>query len=315
MNGIINVYKNYGVSSNTLVNKVKKIVGAEKAGHLGTIDVLGEGVLPITIGKGTKLFNYFLNKDKVYRAIFIFGIETDTLDSEGKIINYKYKNISKENIENVLKKFIGRIKQTPPQFSALKINGKKAYELARQGKTANLKEREVNIYEFKILKIVSDIDKVDLKNRFYKFRNDNELKTFDIEKIFDSEIYEFEINCSSGTYIRSLCKDLASALSTYGTMLKIVRTRCGNFKIEDSYSLDDLKNGKYNIITPYQAVDLQEIQINDGQAKDILDGKNIKLKKIYDKSFKLCYNNIFLGIANNSNDGNVKIETLMMVEK
>lgn len=312
--GIIILNKEIGISSNTAVNKVKFIVGAKKAGHLGTLDVLGEGVLPITLNKATRLFNYFLNKDKTYKAVFVFGFETSTLDCEGEITKSKYRKINREEIEKILHKFIGKIKQVPPQFSALKVNGKTAYKLARAGEKVDLKAREVEIYNLKILEDVNEKKKIKLKDRFLQFHDIDLTSNNDIFKALESNMFEFEITCSSGTYIRSLCRDLAKELSIYSTMLCIVRTKCGGFTLEEAKSLDDIKNGDFKIIDADKVIDLPSVFIDKSAEKDILNGKQVKVLPIRENSFKLYSGDTFIGIANNKNEGKIKVETFLKDE-
>ncbi len=214
-NGIIVLNKPTGMSSSLAVQIIKRTIKPNKVGHLGTLDPLGTGILLIAVNKATKLFDEYLNKDKIYKAVFYFGKETDTLDSEGKIIKSNDVNISLNQVNEISKKFEGEFEQLPPQYSAKKINGKKAYELARQGKQVPLKTRHVKIYSCKVLSQMA-------KNTFM-----------------------FEIKCSSGTYIRSICRDIAKELSTYGTMLAIIRTTCGVYTLNDSCTLEDIKNNNY----------------------------------------------------------------------
>ncbi len=217
-NAIINFNKPTGMSSFLAVKKVAKALGVKKAGHMGTLDPYGTGVLLIGVNKGTKLFDEYLKKIKTYIAVFHFGYETNTLDSEGEIINENNIIVTKNEIESVLVGFIGKQNQIPPQFSAKKIGGRKACDVARAGGSVELKPKEINIYNIKLLR---------------EFGENN---------------FQFEISCSAGTYIRSICRDLAYKLSTYGTMLSIIRTKCGVFSIENSCTLDDITFGKINYL-------------------------------------------------------------------
>ncbi len=217
--GLIVLNKPTGMSSNAAVQIIKKTLLPQKIGHMGTLDPLGTGVLVIGINKATKLFEQFLKKDKTYRAIFYFGKETDTIDSEGKIVFANNVSVTYDDVKNVAKKFEGEFYQMPPMYSAKKILGKKAYEYARQGVSVKLQPRKVNIYSCKVLKQIKQ------------------------------NIFLFEINCSGGTYIRSLCRDIAKELSTYGTMLAIIRTKCGEYEIKDSCTLEDIKQGNFNFIS------------------------------------------------------------------
>ncbi len=213
-NAIINLNKPSGMSSFYAVKKVARLLGVKKAGHMGTLDPYGTGILLVGVNKATKLFDEYLKKTKTYLATFHFGYETDTLDSEGTVINENHiKELTNEEIIEIIPKFIGKQNQLPPVFSAKKINGKKAYEMAREGKEVEVKPKEVEIYNIELIR---------------GFGNNN---------------FEFEISCSAGTYIRSLCRDMARELSTYGTMLSIIRTKCGNFNIMDACTLNDVENG------------------------------------------------------------------------
>ena len=214
-NGIIVLNKPTGMSSSLAVQIVKRTLKPNKIGHLGTLDPLGTGMLMLALNKSTKLFDEYLKKNKTYKAVFYFGKETDTLDSEGEVINKNNVDISLEQVKDVVKQFVGDFDQLPPLYSAKKINGKKAYELARQGKDVELKTRRVSIHKCDVLYEVS-------KNTFM-----------------------FEIYCSSGTYIRSICRDIAYRLSTYGTMLSIIRTTCGDYSISDSCTLEEIKSGNF----------------------------------------------------------------------
>lgn len=249
INGIILVNKPRGISSNTVVNIVKKAVNAQKAGHLGTLDVAGEGLLPVTLGKGTKLFDFYLKKDKVYKTVFKFGQTTDTLDLEGQITDSDNKVITIGQIQAVLGKFIGKMAQMPPQYSAKKINGQKAYDLARKGEVADLKPKEIEIYNIRLLKQVED------------------------------NIFELLVHCSSGTYIRSLVRDIATELSTFGVMLSIQRTKCGEFELEGSFTLEEIKGGKYNIIKLDSLFEFEEIHFTDTETEKVLNGVWINTNK------------------------------------
>ena len=212
-NGIIALNKPTGMSSSLAVSIVKRILHPNKIGHLGTLDPLGTGVLLLAVNKGTKLFDLYLNKKKTYRAVFKFGIETETFDSEGKITKENDCTLNYEEVSAVTKYFLGEQDQLPPLYSAKKVNGKKAYELARQGKTVELKTRRVNVFRFDCL--------------------------YELEK----NTFMFEIECSAGTYIRSLCRDIATKLSTYGTMVSIIRTKCGVLCLNDCCTLEEIRNG------------------------------------------------------------------------
>ncbi len=216
MDGIIIINKPKEYTSHDVVAKVKNIC-KEKVGHTGTLDPMATGVLPLLIGEGTKLSEYITNHDKIYIATIKLGIKTDTLDSEGKIIEKQevdLKKISTEQVNKVLKTFLGKQKQTPPMYSAIKIKGKKLYEYAREGKKVEIPEREIEVYEIELLKIEND------------------------------EI-SFKVHCSKGTYIRSLCEDIATKLGTVGYMKELERVKVGEYEINQAINLKEIEeNGQ-----------------------------------------------------------------------
>lgn len=274
-NAILLLNKPANVSSNKAVNTVKHILGASKAGHLGTLDVLGEGLLPITLNKATKLFDFFLDKDKEYITTFKFGQTSPTLDLEGPLTDEDINlDITEAQILSILPKFIGKQNQIPPQYSAKKVNGQKAYDLARKGKEAKLKPKQIEIYDIKLLQKCG-------KNTF-----------------------KFKIHCSSGTFIRSICRDLAEQLSTCGIMLNIIRTRCGIFKIEDSYTISDIEKDKYSLINPEILFDLPILQINDQQFSLLQNGVQIVIPN---GKYKLFYEKEFLGIGESNQENKLKM--------
>lgn len=214
MDGIIVINKEKGCTSHDVVYKVKKLL-KEKVGHTGTLDPNATGVLPLLIGKGTGLSQYLINHDKKYIATIKLGMKTDTADIEGKVVEeiaVDNSIFNSKKISAVLKEMIGKQKQRPPMYSAIKVNGKKLYEYARSGKTVEIPEREIEIYDLNLL-------------------------DFNVE---DKTIV-FEIFCSKGTYIRTVCEQLANKLGTFGYMKELNRTRVGEFRIEDSVNIEELE--------------------------------------------------------------------------
>lgn len=212
MNGIILVNKPKNCTSHDVVYKVRKIV-KEKVGHTGTLDPLAEGVLPLLIGKGTLCSKYLIEHDKEYEIVLKLGISTETMDGEGKVIENKEVEeelLDKKHVEEILESFVGKQKQTPPIYSAIKVKGKKLYEYARRGEKVEIPKREIEIYEIKLIAI----------NR-------------------EKKEIEFKVSCSKGTYIRSLCTDIAKKLGTIGYMSELKRLKVGNFKIEDTIIIDE----------------------------------------------------------------------------
>lgn len=215
MDGIIIINKPKGCTSHDIVYKIKKMLN-EKVGHTGTLDPMAEGVLPILVGKGTLASKYLINHDKKYIVELQLGTKTDTADSEGKIVEQQPVNkelLTTENIEKILQSFIGKQEQIPPIYSAIKINGKKLYEYARKGQEVELKPRQIEIYNIKLL-------------------------NYSVEE----KQIKFEVFCGKGTYIRSLCEDIATKFETVGYMKSLKRIQVGDFKIEDSITIDELNN-------------------------------------------------------------------------
>ena len=210
INGIVVLNKPTGMNSMKAVKQVQYKLGAKKAGHLGTLDPMGTGILLIALGKATKLFEKHLNVKKTYRACFKFGVETDTLDSDGTITKKIDCDINMQQLKKVCSSFVGKYEQTPPIYSAKKVNGKKAYDLARAGQQVTLKTKLIEIFSLEIIKQI------------------------------DKNTFLFEIECSSGTYIRSLCRDIANKLNTCATMVAIIRTKSGDYSLENSTTLQDL---------------------------------------------------------------------------
>ena len=264
--GIVLVNKPKGISSNKVVNIVKYKLGAKKCGHLGTLDLEGEGLLPITVNHATKLFDYFLQKDKTYETEFVFGFETDTLDTSGKIIKEGDVNFSEEDLKREISSMTTKYMQMPPQYSAKKVNGQVGYKMARKGEAINLQPKEVEITEFKILKKIND------------------------------NTYRFKITCSSGTYIRSVCRDLAYRLGTYGSMQCILRTRCGGFYLKDAFSIDEIKNGKYTIIPCQDLFDYDIIKLDKEEFFKLSNGQ-ILSKELKDGKYRIFFESEFLGIG------------------
>ena len=215
MDGIIIINKTKGCTSHDIVYKIKKMLN-EKVGHTGTLDPMAEGVLPILIGKGTLASKYLINHDKKYIVELQLGTKTDTADGEGRIVKQQPVNkeiLTTKNIEKILQSFVGKQEQIPPIYSAIKINGKKLYEYARKGQEIELKPRKIEIYNIKLI-------------------------NYSVEE----KQIKFEVFCGKGTYIRSLCEDIAIKFGTVGYMKSLKRIQVGDFKIEDSITIDELNN-------------------------------------------------------------------------
>ena len=249
MIGFYNILKPTGVSSGFVVNKIKRITN-EKVGHLGTLDPSASGVLSIAVGKATKFFDYFLNKDKEYVALAKFGVLTNTLDSDGEILKREDVQVSLEDIKKVLPSLCGKVDQIPPIFSSKNVNGERAYDLARQGKQVVLEPKKVQIYSIKA------------------------------EKLTQNNLFRIKIHCSSGTYVRSIIRDIAEKIGTVATTVCIIRTCSGKFEISDSITLDELaENPEKHLIKINSILNLPEIELSFLQAKDLFSGKEIMLDR------------------------------------
>ncbi len=218
MDGIIVINKPKGITSREVVNKVCKLLNTKKVGHTGTLDPIATGVLVLCVGKATKLVETLTSNDKEYVATVKLGILTDTLDTDGTIIEKKSVNLDKDKLVNVLNSFIGTYNQEVPIYSAVKVNGKKLYEYARAKKEVTIPKRMVEIKKIKLIE-------------------------------FGNDYYKFKVTVSKGTYIRSLIKDINDKLGVIGVMSDLVRTKQGKFSINNSYTLENMENNNYNVLT------------------------------------------------------------------
>lgn len=212
MNGIINVYKEKGYTSHDVVAVLRKIAGQKKIGHTGTLDPDATGVLPVCLGRATKLCDLLTDRDKTYEAVLLLGKTTDTQDISGAILKEQPTgHLNEAEVTKVIESFKGTYDQIPPMYSALKVNGKKLYELAREGKTVERKSRKVTIYQIHI-------------------------KEIQLPRV------RMEVTCSKGTYIRTLCHDIGNLLGTGGCMEELTRTKVGRFELKDSLKLEELRD-------------------------------------------------------------------------
>lgn len=270
MNGILIVNKSKGYTSHDIVAKVKKITG-EKVGHTGTLDPLATGVLPLLIGKGTLCSKYLINHDKTYKVLLKLGIKKNTGDEEGEILekdNVDKLLLEEENIKKILEDFIGEQEQIPPIYSAIKVKGKKLYEYARKHQEVTIEPRRITIYSINLLNINHE----------------------------NKEI-EFNVSCSKGTYIRSLCEDIAKKIGTVGYMKELQRTQVGIFKIEDSISVENLneENIKQNIITIETIFKhLSNIELDKRKLALFLNGVKLTTN-IKDGIYKIYHDEQFIG--------------------
>lgn len=281
LDGIIILNKHKGCTSHDVVAKTKRLL-KEKVGHTGTLDPNATGVLPLLVGQGTKLSAYLIEHDKEYIATLKLGEKRDTADSEGAIIEERqidYSVLQKENVEKILQSFIGKQEQIPPMYSAIKINGKKLYEYARKNEKIELEPRHIEIYKMDLIDIIKDT-------------------------------IIFKVQCSKGTYIRSLCEDIAKKLNTVGYMQDLERSRVGKFDIKDSITIEELErnikdsefiNQHFITIEKYFK-DKESIKLDEKRLSLFLNGVKLThnltddMYKIYDE------NNKFVGIGSVKNN-------------
>lgn len=278
MNGIINFFKPKGMTSHGAVNFLRKKLNIRRIGHTGTLDPEVSGVLPLCIGKATRVSEYLLDANKEYIGELTLGIETESQDMEGKVVNRSNLEVSEDEIRKVFSKYIGEIEQIPPMYSALKHKGQKLYELAREGKEVERKKRKVILYENEILDISGN-------------------------KIL------FKTLCSKGTYIRTLCHDIGNELGTYGYMSYLIRTEVDDFSLEKSIgkefieraSLSELE--KYIIPMDFAVKDFEKIDLPEEFFFEISNGTKIDLESnniyysIGKKDYRVYCKEVFIGIG------------------
>lgn len=277
LTGFVNIIKPTCEGSSNIVCKVKKILGTKKVGHLGTLDPAATGVLPIAIGKATKFFDYFLSKEKEYVARVQFGKATDTLDSYGNLVETNDTVLSEDMINDILLNFIGEIYQTPPKYSAIKINGKRASDLARENADFEIKPRKITIFSIKLIRDCG-------KNQFL-----------------------FRVHCSAGTYIRTLFSDIAEKLNTVSNTPVIIRIRSGFFTSKDAITIEELEKTKLIQSIENVFANYQKINVDEFTAKKLINGVKINTNSlknlgILENEFFIAYNNELIGLYEVIND-------------
>lgn len=279
MNGLINLYKPSGMSSAAAVSRVKRILGQKTVGHMGTLDPMAEGVLVIGVGRSTRLFDYICGKRKTYIAKFTFGYATDTLDALGKITEHTDDIPSVDAVLGAMSSLVGEIDQIPPEYSAKHINGKRAYELMRQGKSVELKPVKVTVYDVQLV----------------------------CQPRMDEAV--FSITCSAGTYIRSICRDVAKMCGSLATLTYLKRTKSGVFDVEESVPLEKLADlGNKALIPPQNALDMPRVDIEKNLYDDLANGRRVECD-IAENSLIFCDGELF-GIGK-STDGRLKISAYL----
>ena len=279
--GILNVNKEKGISSARVVSLVRRALDIKKVGHTGTLDLEASGVLPIVVGKATRVSDYMMTKDKVYETDLILGAKTTTLDAAGEITQKSSKVIGKDEFLAVMNTFKGEIDQVPPMYSALKVNGKKLYDLAREGIEIERKKRKVNIY---------DIDLLD----------------------FDFPRAKIRVTCSKGTYIRTLVDDIGEKLGTFAYVDNLVRARVGEFDIKEAIKSEDiLEISREDLLKKLYPIDIalknfEKIVLDKSYLEKLINGQVVEVEKNYGKIIRVYCEDEFLGLGNNygENDKN-----------
>ena len=270
INGIIPIYKEKGMTSFDVVSVIKKIFHTNKVGHTGTLDPLAEGVLLVCVGKATKIVELLTANEKEYIATVKLGIETDTLDIEGKIL--KEEEIKDINIKEIIKSYKNKTYlQEVPKYSAIKVNGKKLYEYARENIDVELPKKEVTIKEIELLESTKDT-------------------------------FKFKTLVTKGTYIRSLIRDICHDANTIGTMTELLRTRQGKVKLEECYKLEDIKNNNYKLLSIEEVLNYKKIEVDQDTYKKISNG--VKITNTYNIKDRVIftYNNQLIGIYEKDNE-------------
>lgn len=277
--GVILVNKHKGVTSHDIVFKIRRLYGTKKVGHTGTLDPLATGVLPVLIGRGAKAAEYLLSENKAYRAQIQLGITTDTEDITGNILTKSDTLPSKNEFFEAVTHFVGEIMQTPPMYSALKVDGKKLVDLAREGKTVERQARKITVFSI-------SCDCIDEKQG----------------------IYTLDVECSKGTYIRTLCADIGAYLGCGAVMSQLERTKSGGFKLENAYTIAQLENmtmeERIELIQPIEELFLEapSVVLSDFYSKLCHSGCEIYQKKIktsypVDKFIRICDEDGFFALG------------------
>lgn len=259
MNGILNVLKPAGMTSFDVIGFMRRITGQKKIGHAGTLDPSAVGVLPLCIGNATRALEFMIDKDKVYRAELTLGVSTDTQDSSGIVLDSYSVEVNEDEIKKTVMSFVGTIEQLPPMYSAIKIGGKKLYELARQGQTIERESRTIQIYSIDVIRVWEDSA---------VFDSEGTAKEYAVKKVL------LDVHCSKGTYIRTLCNDIGDKLGCGGHMSFLVRTRAGQYNLDNALTMEEV------------------IQLSETRA---LEGHLLPVEKIFEvfDSIKLSNKELF----------------------
>lgn len=279
MNGVLIVNKPVNMTSHDVIFKLRKILKTKKIGHCGTLDPLASGVLVCLVGKATKLSNFLVMDTKEYYATFKLGIATTTQDLEGEVVaEKKYQfNLDETIIKQTLEKFLGEQMQTPSIYSAIKVNGKKLYEYARNNEEVEIPKRLIDVFQIELISFVDDLISI-------------------------------RVLCSSGTYIRSLCFDIAAALGYPGVLTKLVRSQSGNISLAESYNLEEIENNEFELLSIEDALLNYPFYVVESETElvDIKNGKQIKGE--FEEEFVVKYQDEIIAIYHPSNLGQAKMK-------
>ena len=287
MNGVLVVNKPKGYTSRDIINIISKKLNTKKVGHTGTLDPIAEGVLVVPIGRALKISELLTSEKKEYIAKVILGYETDMLDITGKEIKRNIPNVEKDKLIEVLNSFIGKYNQEVPIYSAVKVNGRKLYEYARSNIQITPPSKIVEIYSISLLE----------------------------GPIYKDNTVEFTMKCevSKGTYIRSLIRDIAYKLSTYGTMKELIRTKQGSFLLEDAFTLEDIQKDNYKLLSIKEALpNIKITKIDDKTLKQVKNG--MVLDKFFEEEISLLVDKDGREIAIYKDIGNGKVKPYKMIE-
>ena len=282
MQGILVVNKRQGRTSHDCIYILRDLLGIKKIGHTGTLDPMATGVLPMTIGKATRVSSFIQNSEKEYIATIKFGIETDTEDITGNILERSDKIPTKDEVLEILPKFTGRIEQTPPMYSAVRVDGRKLYKIAREGKVVDRPKREINVSSLKLL---------------------------------ETNPFTLKINCSSGTYVRTLISDIGKELGTFATMTSLIRTKVGPFSVENAIKIDDLESMTKEEIeeklypTDFALRNIPKYNVPKSFFERLINGVKFYDKRMNDGKYSIYCRDEFIGIGEFV-DGRLKIKVL-----
>ena len=276
MNGIINAYKPKGISSHDVIYKVRRALGTRKVGHTGTLDPLAEGVLPICVGKATRAVEFIMASEKEYLATLAFGSETDTQDITGTVTSTSKKRVSREEFEKAVAGFVGEIQQIPPMYSAVHHDGKRLYQLAREGATVDRKPRSITVFGIDILR-------------------------------YDTDSADILVKCSKGTYIRTLCEDIGRKTGTLAHMTALKRTRSGAFTLENCMPIEEISEDKLiPVDTMFESLD--RVDLSADNERRVRNGLAVRYKAQIGEKYRLYgADGGFLCISEGADDGEWRV--------